>query len=135
MFEEQWNSPLTGNGWPPYFMINHPVSTAERALETLNYQPLNGKPMRIMWSHRDPSVRRSNVGNIFIKVLHSPLQQRQQALCRQGQMLCCSLAPAPASTQALRYFRNSHMRPTLFTSQSLPDWHDMPCTLTQVLVA
>ena len=42
---------------------------AERALETLNYQPLNGKPMRIMWSHRDPSVRRSNVGNIFIKVL------------------------------------------------------------------
>lgn len=45
------------------------VSIAERALETLNYQPLNGKPMRIMWSHRDPAMRRSNVGNIFIKVL------------------------------------------------------------------
>ena len=44
------------------------ISAAERALETLNYQPLNGKPMRIMWSHRDPAVRRSNVGNIFIKV-------------------------------------------------------------------
>ena len=44
------------------------VLAAERALEILNYQPLNGKPMRIMWSHRDPAMRRSNVGNIFIKV-------------------------------------------------------------------
>ena len=25
---------------------------AERALENMNYQPLNGRPMRIMWSHR-----------------------------------------------------------------------------------
>lgn len=41
---------------------------AERALDTLNYAPLHGKPMRIMWSHRDPASRRSGVGNIFIKV-------------------------------------------------------------------
>ena len=25
---------------------------AERALENMNYQALNGRPMRIMWSHR-----------------------------------------------------------------------------------
>ncbi len=37
-------------------------------METLNYHVLNGKPMRIMWSHRDPSARKSGVGNIFIKV-------------------------------------------------------------------
>jgi polyadenylate-binding protein len=46
----------------------HLLPAAERALETLNYAPLNGKPMRLMWSHRDPASRRSGVGNIFIKV-------------------------------------------------------------------
>lgn len=46
-------------------------SLAERALLDLNFTPLNGKPIRVMYSHRDPSVRRSGAGNIFIKVLYS----------------------------------------------------------------
>lgn len=44
------------------------LSAAERALDALNYTPVNGKPIRIMWSHRDPAFRKSGVGNIFIKV-------------------------------------------------------------------
>ncbi len=44
-----------------------PPLTADRALETLNYTPLNGKPIRIMWSHRDPSFRKSGRGNVYIK--------------------------------------------------------------------
>lgn len=42
--------------------------TAARALDVLNFTPLNGSPLRIMYSHRDPSIRKSGAGNIFIKV-------------------------------------------------------------------
>ena len=47
------------------------ILTAARALDVLNFTPLNGKPIRIMYSHRDPSIRKSGTGNIFIKVLIS----------------------------------------------------------------
>ena len=32
---------------------------AERALDTMNFDVLKGRPIRIMWSQRDPSLRRS----------------------------------------------------------------------------
>jgi len=55
-------------------IINHIVVAglllaAARALEVLNFTPLNGKTIRVMYSHRDPSIRKSGAGNIFIKVL------------------------------------------------------------------
>ena len=49
---------------------------AERALEALNYAPLVGRPMRIMWSHRDPAYRKSGVGNIFIKNLDAEIDNK-----------------------------------------------------------
>ncbi|KAK7380564.1 hypothetical protein VNO78_33078 [Psophocarpus tetragonolobus] len=42
---------------------------AANAMEHLNYTPVNGKPIRIMFSHRDPSIRKSGQGNVFIKNL------------------------------------------------------------------
>lgn len=42
---------------------------AARAIQEMNFMPLYGKPIRVMYSHRDPSVRRSGAGNIFIKVI------------------------------------------------------------------
>ncbi|KAJ6409583.1 hypothetical protein OIU84_009141 [Salix udensis] len=51
-----------------YVNYSNPQDAA-RALEMLNFTPLNGSPIRVMYSHRDPSVRKSGAGNIFIKYL------------------------------------------------------------------
>jgi polyadenylate-binding protein len=38
------------------------------ALEKMNNSYILEKPIRVMWSNRDPDARRSGVGNVFIKV-------------------------------------------------------------------
>lgn len=44
------------------------VMIAEKAMQKLNYSTLNGKMIRITYSSRDSSARRSGVGNLFVKV-------------------------------------------------------------------
>ncbi|XP_034149868.1 polyadenylate-binding protein 1-like 2 [Esox lucius] len=39
---------------------------AQRALDTLNFDVVMGKPMRIMWYEPDPTMRRSTVGNVYL---------------------------------------------------------------------
>jgi polyadenylate-binding protein len=45
------------------------VQDAERALDTMNFTEINGKPCRIMWSQRDPSLRKTGSGNIYVSNL------------------------------------------------------------------
>ncbi|KAI8563197.1 hypothetical protein RHMOL_Rhmol03G0094000 [Rhododendron molle] len=39
------------------------------AIEVKNHSMLNGKVIRVMWSHRDPDARKSGIGNLFVKNL------------------------------------------------------------------
>jgi polyadenylate-binding protein len=80
-----------------YAYVNfHNLEDAERALNLLNYQTSihGGKPWRIMWSHRDPSIRKSGVGNIFIKNLHRDINQQQlfDLFSSFGNILSCKVA-------------------------------------------
>jgi len=51
-----------------YAYVNFQSSSdAAHAIDVLNFQVINGKPIRVLYSQRDPAVRRSGVGNIFIK--------------------------------------------------------------------
>nr|XP_045002436.1 polyadenylate-binding protein 4-like [Jaculus jaculus] len=49
---------------------------AERALDTMNFDVIKGKPICIMWSQRDPSLRKSGVGNVFIKNLDKSIDNK-----------------------------------------------------------
>ncbi|XP_010478834.2 PREDICTED: LOW QUALITY PROTEIN: polyadenylate-binding protein 1-like [Camelina sativa] len=46
-------------------------------MDVLNFHKLKGKPMRIMFSERDPSKRRSGRGNVFVKNLHESVDSKQ----------------------------------------------------------
>ena len=45
------------------------MRTGERALDQLNYSTIKNKPCRIMFSQRDPALRKQGTGNIFLKNL------------------------------------------------------------------
>ncbi|CAF1155863.1 unnamed protein product [Rotaria sp. Silwood1] len=56
---------------------------AERALDTMNFDLLRGRPLRIMWSQRDPALRKSGVGNVFIKNLDKNIDNKSLYPCKK----------------------------------------------------
>lgn len=66
---------------------------AERALDTMNFDLLRSRPLRIMWSQRDPALRKSGVGNVFIKNLDKNIDNKSlyDTFSAFGNILSCKI--------------------------------------------
>ncbi|KAF7597078.1 Protein phosphatase PP2A regulatory subunit B [Aspergillus hancockii] len=78
-----------------YAYVNYNnTADGERALEDLNYTLIKGKPCRIMWSQRDPALRKTGQGNVFIKNLDSAIDNKalHDTFAAFGNILSCKVA-------------------------------------------
>ncbi|KAL8541431.1 hypothetical protein ACS0TY_002627 [Phlomoides rotata] len=77
---------------------------SQRALEKLNFTPVNGKPIKIMHSHKEPSISKSGAGNIYIRNLEKEIDNEtlHEIFSSFGHILSCKVA-RDASGQSMGY--------------------------------
>lgn len=78
-----------------YAYVNYNnTADGERALEDLNYTLIKGRPCRIMWSQRDPALRKTGQGNVFIKNLDTAIDNKalHDTFATFGNILSCKVA-------------------------------------------
>ena len=78
-----------------YAYVNYnSTPDGERAMEELNYTVIKGRPCRIMWSQRDPALRKTGQGNVFIKNLDLAIDNKalHDTFASFGRILSCKVA-------------------------------------------
>lgn len=78
-----------------YAYVNYNTTVdGEKALEELNYTLIKGRPCRIMWSQRDPALRKTGQGNVFIKNLDTAIDNKalHDTFAAFGNILSCKVA-------------------------------------------
>ncbi|KAG6876491.1 hypothetical protein C0992_012796 [Termitomyces sp. T32_za158] len=78
-----------------YAYVNYlNAADGERALEQLNYSLIKNRACRIMWSQRDPALRKTGQGNIFIKNLDDQIDNKalHDTFAAFGNVLSCKVA-------------------------------------------
>lgn len=78
-----------------YAYVNYlNASDGERALEQLNYSLIKNRACRIMWSQRDPALRKTGQGNVFIKNLDEQIDNKalHDTFAAFGNVLSCKVA-------------------------------------------
>eukprot|EP00439_Symbiodinium_sp_Y106_P081656 s1066_g20.t1 len=81
-----------------YGYVNfHSVAGAQRALNSLNYSRIKGLVCRIMWSQRDPSLRQSGLGNVFVKNLDKAVDSEDERGHSKGFGFVCFASPDAAA--------------------------------------
>lgn len=78
-----------------YAYVNYNnTDDGQRALEELNYTLIRGRPCRIMWSQRDPALRKTGQGNVFIKNLDTAIDNKalHDTFVAFGNILSCKVA-------------------------------------------
>jgi len=78
-----------------YAYVNYlNAADGEQALEQLNYSLIKNRACRIMWSQRDPALRKTGQGNIFIKNLDEQIDNKalHDTFAAFGNVLSCKVA-------------------------------------------
>ena len=75
-----------------YVRFQRPAD-AQRAVDTLNFDIVKGKPLRLMLCQRDPPLGKSGVGNIFIKNLDQSIDKKAlyDTFSTFGNILSCKV--------------------------------------------
>ncbi|TYI77352.1 hypothetical protein E1A91_D06G136500v1 [Gossypium mustelinum] len=78
-----------------YAYVNYSnYQDAAHAKEMFNFTPINGKPIRIMFSQRDPIIRKTGYANVFIKNLDPAIDNKAlyDIFVAFGNVLSCKVA-------------------------------------------